>query len=320
MARLFQSFLFLTCFATVLAANKTHERDPNTTPIGGFVPKKLPAYVAIALYGISAIIHWIHFFTVRPRRLFMLTLPLGMTAMATGFIIRLINANPPFTLGKYIAMTLFILLSPCLFLATDYMILSHLARTFDQEVSDRCLLIRHSRITKFFVWSDVSTFFLQSAGGGLTAIQGNASLANLGNKIVLIGLVLQAVSFGLFTIVLLTFGFRVSTHFPQVWRPKNLRPFKIFSRQLIDDWRIVFYLTCLTCIGILVRSIFRIAEYAGGYSGTIATHEGYFYGFDTLPLWIAMSLYCIVWPTRAFAERSGLVSDSRMELKPAYNA
>jgi hypothetical protein len=75
------------------------------------------------------------------------------------------------------------LCQPCLFLATDYMILSHLARTFDQEVSDRCLLIRHSRITKFFVWSDVSTFFLQSAGGGLTAIQGNASLANLGNKV-----------------------------------------------------------------------------------------------------------------------------------------
>lgn len=62
------------------------------------------------------------------------------------------------------------------------MLLSHLARCFDEEVANRCLLIRHSRITKFFVWSDVFTFFLQSSGGGLTAMK-NSNLANLGTKV-----------------------------------------------------------------------------------------------------------------------------------------
>ncbi|KAF7365269.1 hypothetical protein MVEN_00398700 [Mycena venus] len=319
MARLFSALIFAACLATVFAANNTTGgRDPNTQPIGGFIPKKSLSYVALILYGISGLIHWIHFFTVPPRRPFMITLPLGMTAMAIGFIFRVIYSNPPFTLGKYIAMDLFILLSPCLYLATDYMLLSHLARTFDEEVANRCLLIRHSRITKIFVWSDVTTFFLQSSGGGLTAIQ-NANLANLGNKIVLIGLVLQALSFGLFTGVLVLFAWHPSTSLNS-GAQKNLRPFKVFSRKPIDDWRILFWVMCATCAGIFIRSVFRVAEFAGGYNGTIATHEAYFYAFDTLPLWIAMSLYCIVWPTRALMKRSEqLELGSRRQLnKPSY--
>ena len=78
--------------------------------------------------------------------------------------------------------TQFILLSPCLFLATNYMILSHLARIFPQEVVERSLIVRQSRIVKIFVWSDVTTFLLQSSGGGLTAMK-NVNLANIGNKV-----------------------------------------------------------------------------------------------------------------------------------------
>jgi hypothetical protein len=55
------------------------------------------------------------------------------------------------------------------------------------------------------------------------------------------------------------------------------------------------------------------------YSGTVATHEAYFYTFDALPLWIVMSLYCVVWPARALMERrSGTLElGSRQELNPA---
>ncbi|KAJ7036790.1 RTA1 like protein-domain-containing protein [Mycena alexandri] len=311
-------FLLLAAFsATVLAADgNTTASDANTQPIGGYVPKKAPAVIALILYAISGAVHWFHFVTATPRQRFLLILPLGMTAMAIGFVLRLIYSNPPFTIGKYTIMTLFILLSPCLFLATDYVLLSHLARTFDAEIADRCLLIRDSRITKIFVWSDVSTFLLQSGGSGISASH-NPSTAKLGTDIALVGLILQAVSFGLFTIILLVFAFRVQKHFPDAWRPKNPRPFKILSREPIDDWRILFYMMCVTCVGILIRSIFRVAEFAQGYSGYITTHEGFFYIFDTVPLWIAMTLYCVVWPTRALVERPGHMELTTKSFLPA---
>ncbi|KAJ7036769.1 RTA-like protein [Mycena alexandri] len=178
-------------------------------------------------------------------------------------VMAILNQYAQSSLGKYIAMESFILLSPCLFLATDYMLLSRLAGTFDEEVADRCVLIRHSRITEIFVWSDAATFLLQSSGGGPSATR-HANLANLGNKIALVGLIMQAVSFLLFTVVLLVFGFRVSKHFPNAWRSQNPRPFKLLSGQSIDDWRIVFYMMSLTCVGILIRSVFRVAQFAGG--------------------------------------------------------
>ncbi|KAJ7088125.1 RTA1 like protein-domain-containing protein, partial [Mycena epipterygia] len=260
------------------AGNSITDGTASGPPIGGFIPKKLPAYIALALFGASAIIHWTQHFTITPRRPFMLTLAIGMTAMAVGFVLRIIYADPPNTLSR--RSNFLFRYQPCLFLATDYILLARLVATFDKEVSDRCLLMRSSRIVKIFLWSDWATFMLQGNGGGLTANK-NATVVNIGNKLVLAGLILQALSFLLFTCVLIVFG----------WR--------LLSRRPIDDWRILFYVMCITCIGISVRSVFRIAELAGGADGTIATHEGYFYLFDSLPLWISMTLYCFVWPVRA---------------------
>jgi hypothetical protein len=64
----------------------------------------------------------------------------------------------------------------------DYILLARLATTFDEQVTQRCLLVRHTRIVKFFVWSDAITFFLQASGGGLTATK-NQKTADLGNTV-----------------------------------------------------------------------------------------------------------------------------------------
>ncbi|KAJ6619444.1 RTA1 like protein-domain-containing protein [Mycena sp. CBHHK59/15] len=298
MATMISVKLRLCCAAPQLECNEDNKR-----PSAGFIPKKLPTFIALALFGISTFIHWTQFFAIG-RKPFMLTLTIGMTAMVFGFVLRLVYATSPYSLIRYILMDMFILLSPCAFLATDYMLLARLTATFDDKVTDRCLLVRSSRIVKFFVWSDCITFFLQASGGGLSS-QHSVSMANLGSKITMIGLGLQAASFSVFTVVLLVFGRRVSTHFPAAWQPQELRPFRVLSRAPVQDWRILFYTLCFTCIGILVRSVFRIVEFAGGYHGMVARHEGYFYFFDALPLWLSMSLFCVVWPVRFLNVRPG---------------
>ncbi|KAJ6620143.1 RTA1 like protein-domain-containing protein [Mycena sp. CBHHK59/15] len=323
MTRLIRPLVLLSCLAIAYAADAQAETSTQVDvsaerlaegPIGGFVPKKLPAIIALALFGFSGIIHWINFFVVG-KRPFLLSLTLGMTAMALGFVLRMVFAKSPYSQGLYIIMEMLILLSPCAFLATDYMLLARLSSTFDVEVQDECLLVRASRIVNFFVWSDCLTFFLQASGGGLQATK-NSSTANIGNKIVMVGLVLQLVSFAFFTVVLMTFGWRMRNLFPTTWRSKHVQPLKLFSRQPIADWRILYFTILTTCIGILTRSAFRIAEFAGGYNGFIATHEGYFYLLDSLPLWVAMSLYCIVWPTRALHPHP---TSSATELKMTRN-
>ncbi|KAE9395967.1 RTA1-domain-containing protein [Gymnopus androsaceus JB14] len=270
------SFLSVLLYGLTLAAasngsdviSNLDARDTTNTknqrPVAGFIMKTWPAIIGIVLYGLSGAIHWIHFFRIGQR--YMLTLTIGMTCFTFGLIMRVVDSHSPYSLGIYIVEDFFVLLSPCAFLATEYMLLSRLATSLGQDIADDCLLIPARRITKLFVWSDVITFWIQASGGGLSV---NQKLSSVGTKIAMVGLILQLLSFALFTIMLIAFGFRVRAKYPSTW---NIRA---SSR-------------------VLIRCVFRIAEFAGGYFGFLATHEGYFYLLDALPLWIAMTLYCFV--------------------------
>ncbi|KAJ7463456.1 RTA1 like protein-domain-containing protein, partial [Mycena galericulata] len=281
------ALLLSTFLSSALAA------EAKTEPL--FVPAVAPALVGLALYALSGIVHWIQLFRIGKR--FMLPLPIGMTTMAAGFAVRILVHNSPTSLGINIATTLLILLSPCLFLAIDYVILGRLAGLFGPEVSKKCMLIAPTRVATIFVWSDVGTFLIQAIGGSMTT-SSKIDTINLGNKIVIVGLGIQLASFGLFTTLMIVFGFRVRTRFPHVWRATGNADFALFSKGPAADWHILYYTLCLSCVSILIRSIFRMAEFIQGHKGYISTHEVFFYCFDALPLWIAMTLYCSVWPPR----------------------
>jgi hypothetical protein len=62
------------------------------------------------------------------------------------------------------------------------MLLTRLARALNAESA---LLIRASLVVKIFVWSDVGTFFLQAAGGGLSSSEGSADLGHKVSEICL---------------------------------------------------------------------------------------------------------------------------------------
>lgn len=128
-----------------------------------------------------------------------------------------------------------VLLSPCAFLAQDYMILPRLATWLDAE---DCLFLKSRLVVRVFVWSDVVTFLLQMAGSGMTAVQ--SDIANVGHyvrilqfeiaqmlilQIVIVGLVIQLCSFSLFVCLAITFGFRVYVGAPLLMLRADQRSF-----------------------------------------------------------------------------------------------
>ena len=167
----------------------------------------------------------------------MLVLCISTTTMCAGFIFRIPLTGNPTSLGIYIITTLvcrfpfpvggtdvaqLTLLSPCGFLALDYVLLPRLATYLDAQDA---LFIKPHLIARIFVTSDVVTFLTQAAGGGLTAMK-NPTTANTGHwvsqvcgiqvslltvrsQIALGALILQGFSFGTFTIMGIIFGFRV---------------------------------------------------------------------------------------------------------------
>ncbi|WVQ64665.1 uncharacterized protein L199_002832 [Kwoniella botswanensis] len=258
--------------------------------ITGYVPKLGLTCAGIVCYGLLAIAFWARFFA-HGRQKYMLTLCIGTTTMAVGFGIRIIMTNKPDQLGVYIATTLFTLLSPCAFLANDYIILPRLARWLDAEDQ---LFLRASRVTKTFVWSDVITFWLQAAGGGLSASQ-SEGMQKTGLYVALVGLIVQCVSFMLFLCLAVVFGYKIRRTPKWTNTPQNSQGFAVHLRRL-EDWRMILYAVLWTGVGIMIRCIFRVIEYAEGFDGKLRNTEWAFYVFDALPLFLAIAVWLFIWP------------------------
>ena len=134
-----------------------------------------------------------------------------LTCSQIGFFTRIGCHYDPYSLGIYIISTLFILLSPVAFLAADYVCLSRIAIYLGRDdVCKNCLILPVTAFVKILVISDVSTFLIQAAGGGITAsTRQNPQLGNSGQIVSTIGLVLQLATFVTYTVTLLLFGYRV---------------------------------------------------------------------------------------------------------------
>ena len=61
----------------------------------------------------------------------------------------------------YSVTTLFVLLSPCLYLAWQYTLLSRLSQSLGEDITKQCLILPVRLVVKMFVWVDVFVFFLQ---------------------------------------------------------------------------------------------------------------------------------------------------------------
>lgn len=129
-----------------------------------------------------------------------------MSAMTTGFILRLRYIGDPYSVMSYAISNAVTILSPCLMIAHHYVMLARLAESLGEDVSARCLLIRRTRLVKIFLAADVVTFFVQAGAGGMAASGGDANMAKYAEWSMLGGLALQVITFALFSIILGHFG------------------------------------------------------------------------------------------------------------------
>ncbi|CAD6568828.1 MAG: hypothetical protein TREMPRED_004789 [Tremellales sp. Tagirdzhanova-0007] len=218
-----------------------------------YIPNKAVNIVAAVLYFIVAIVlTWQNY---RHRANYMLCLVIGAYCEGLGIVFRLIFRTNPHSTGIYILEYLFVVLSPCAFLAGDYILLGRLVLYLDAPQYLRPL--KPKAISWTFVISDVITFLIQAAGGGLS-ISTNPTTAKIGGRVFLAGIAAQMASFLLFSSLWAMFAFRA-------------------------------------------------------YIGYLATHERYFLGLDTLPLWLGITTFTYFWPGKYITPRS------RVDLPNAQN-
>ncbi|KAJ5186911.1 hypothetical protein N7449_009905 [Penicillium cf. viridicatum] len=200
-----------------------------------------------------------------------------------GYIGRAMSSkqSPNWTLGPYIVQTLCLLLAPALLAASIYMLLGRIILVLQAESH---AILKKKWLTKIFVTGDVMSFLLQGAGGG---IQSSGSLSGMktGEHIIIVGLFVQIIFFGFFITVAGLFD----------WKLRKYPIPRCFDREI--PWRKYLNILYATSLLILVRSLFRLAEYIQGNNGYLLHHEVFLYVFDSLLIFIAMVIFNIAHPS-----------------------
>ncbi|KAH6887423.1 RTA1 like protein-domain-containing protein [Thelonectria olida] len=245
-------------------------------------PSLAAAVIFAVLFGLSGIMHAFQIF--KHRTWYFTSFFIGVLFEFGGYAARAVNANqtPDWTDVPFIIQTLLLLVAPALFAASIYMILGRLIRVLEAE---RLSIIRTTWLTKIFVLGDVLSFLVQAGGGVMAANADSVDALNRGQNLVLVGLGIQILFFGLFIAAISIFHIRIVRH-PTTASLETVLPWK---RYLLVLYAVSFL--------IMVRSIFRVAEFAAGQDSVLQTTEAYLYCLDASLMLICAVLFNIQHPS-----------------------
>jgi hypothetical protein len=125
-------------------------------------------------------------------------------------------------------------------------------------------------------------------GGGIMA-SGTIYAMHLGEHIIIGGLVVQLLFFGCFVTVGVIFHVRM----------RKIPTTKVLSQNI--PWERQLFALYGASILILVRSIFRLIEYAQGNDGYLISHEVFLYLFDSVLMVLTMALLSWIHPSEITA-------------------
>jgi hypothetical protein len=199
----------------------------------------------------------------------MVPLMIGVLSEAIGYISRAISADDTEAMMPYVIQSVMLLVSPAFIVATIYMCLGETIRSLKAKEYS---VIPVKYLTKVFVLGDVLSFLMQSSGGGMMA---NGS-ADLGKKLIVIGLFVQLAFFGCFIVVMTLFGYRIHTN------PTVVSSSLKHTRPAFGNWKHGLTVLAISSVLILVRSIYRIVEYIQGTGGYLQSHEVFLFAFDSV--------------------------------------
>ncbi|KAL3490680.1 RTA1 like protein-domain-containing protein [Aspergillus germanicus] len=233
-----------------------------------YEPSVIATIPVAVLFALTSVIHiWQ---TILPRTWYMI--PFNIGALCMPYISA--RQKPDWTMKPYVGQQVLILLGPALFAASIYMLLGWIIRVLNASSISP---IRVNWVSKIFVSGHVISFMLQGGGGEILATANTAHKSQMGQAMILGGLLVQIIFFGLFIVTSIIFHRRMlKTPLHQMGT----------SIPWVKYLKILYFISAL----IIIRSVYRVAEYAQGMDGALAREEALIYALDAL----LMLICCVV--------------------------
>ncbi|KAI9041877.1 RTA1 domain-containing protein [Aspergillus affinis] len=259
-----------------------------------YTPSLAAAILFIVLFVLITAYHLYQ--VIRAKSWYFLIFVVGGVFQIIGYICRVLAHSDKENVPIYAIQTLMILLAPPLYAASIYMTLGRLIRYLNAE---HLSLVPVKWLTRIFVTGDVLSFLMQASGGGIMA-SGTISAMNTGEHVTVGGLCVQLVFFGVFVIASIIFHLRIRKSPTSV----SLAAPPSASRMPWNDatWTGTMWGLYTSSVLILIRSIFRLIEYAQGNDGYLISHEAFMYVFDAMLMFFAMIALSIWHPSKVLKD------------------
>ncbi|CAE6426159.1 unnamed protein product [Rhizoctonia solani] len=281
-------YILLSLLAQSLCAFSVDTTDANNidTPLR-YTPNITLATVAGSIFVATAVGFLI--WSIRHRGYYMVTIITGAIGYALGLFLRIRYAQEPTNAPIYNAMDLFLLLSPCGFIASIFMMLVPIATYLDAQ---EFLILRPNLLTKLFLLFEFTAFLVQGTGSAMSIALDTETKA-LGAKILIGGLALQTVSLTAYMNVFGLFVFRLWKHRKDEW---NNRP-----NGILKHWLALLMVVGVGLQNLSIRGGYRMLVVMQGPNGFLSGSEQFFYTAECVTLWGAISAFLTVWPPRYLA-------------------
>lgn len=122
----------------------------------------------------------------------------------------------------------------------------------------------------------------------------------LGENVIIAGLAIQIAFFGVFIIVICLFHYRIIASPTNQWHSSTML------------WQRLIWILYAASVLIMIRSVFRVAEYVMGSDGALLASEVYLYVFDAALMFVVAGMFNFFHPGKIIEseEKSVLTSEN----------
>ncbi|KAK6523628.1 hypothetical protein TWF281_001609 [Arthrobotrys megalospora] len=227
----------------------------------------------------------------------------------SGYAGRVLAYTNPWSLPAFFIQINGVGLAPTFFAAGIYLCITRIVIAYGAGISR----VQPKVYTYFFVLCDIISLVIQAPGGALSSVSASQGKPpTLGAYIGLSGICFQVLSLSIWLGLAVEFGLRCRKVGKEAWDPRY--------EKLRVSWRFKAFLAALglATVALYVRSVYRIAELSGGYTGHLAKDEMAFCILEAVMIAILALITAAFHPGYGFGEAYGPISDQKALYPPPW--
>ncbi|KAF8496744.1 RTA1-like protein [Russula emetica] len=249
-----------------------------------YIPTEWICITFLVLFGVSTIIHTVQAIRSRLWWLFPSAVFCGLRELV-GWSGRLWSSHNPFLETPFIIQGVNLVIAPTPLLAANFILLGRIIRRLGPQYSR----LTPRRYTIIFVSFDIISLLVQAMGAGIASgstSSGSQTQAHLGSDIALGGTIFQLISIIVYCGLAAEFLVRY-THDRPVRRSAPM-PGEVLRGTTDKRLNRMLQAMITMTIFILIRTIYRVVEFASGWNGKVIATQWVFNVFDGTMIVLAM--------------------------------